>query len=97
MARMLRPVRSDLRVRRASLPRIFAPGGVAEIAHFLGVSTSQVSTWIERRSQNGCPWPLWESRMGATYDLLEWQRWRKGERFENNDHANVAISEADIA
>ncbi len=91
MAKMWMPVRSDLIVSRESLPEVFAPGGVAEIAHCLGVSRSQVTTWINRRSDNGCPPPLWGARMGHTYDLLEWQRWRKGERFDPDLHRGVAI------
>lgn len=91
MARMLKPVRSDLLVNREALPGTFMPGGVAEVAHFLGVSRSQVTTWIARRADNGCPPPLWPARMGDTYDLLEWQRWRKGEQFDPDAHRNLAL------
>jgi hypothetical protein len=91
MARMNTPVRSDLIVRRETLPEVFAPGGVAEIAHFLAVTRSQVTTWINRRSDNGCPPRLWGARMGDTYDLLEWARWRKGEKFDPASHREIAV------
>lgn len=91
MARMSKPVRSDLIVSRESLPEVFAPGGVAEVAHLLGVDRTQVTTWISRRAKNGCPPRLWPARMGDTYDLLEWERWRKGERFDPDAHRGVAI------
>lgn len=46
------------------------PGGAAEIGRALGVSTKQVSKWVERRASNGCPelaegedaWKAWHAQ-----------------------------------
>jgi|1185.fasta_scaffold79613_1 hypothetical protein len=86
MPRMPRAVRTDMVVTRDALPETFRPGGVTEVAAVLGVSTSQVTTWISRRETNGCPPPMWDSRMGTTYNLDDWLQWRDTLRHFESEH-----------
>lgn len=44
-------------------------GGVHEIHLHLGVPTTNVTTWMSRRYQNGFPDPVKELAMGGVYDL----------------------------
>lgn len=52
-------------------------GGVAEISETLGVPTTNVTTWMSRRAQNGCPEPIKQLQMGGVYDLEAWRRWHE--------------------
>lgn len=59
-------------------PRTINPndlGGVAEISATLGVPTTNVTTWMSRRSQNGCPEVVKQLQMGGVYLLSEWRAW----------------------
>jgi hypothetical protein len=53
-------------------------GGVAEISATLGVPTTNVTTWMSRRTQNGCPEPITQLQMGGVYLLSQWRNWHEG-------------------
>lgn len=49
--------------------------GAAEVAEALGVPTTNVTTWMNRRRVNGCPEPIVQLKMGGVYDLQAWLDW----------------------
>lgn len=49
--------------------------GIAEIADALGVKTTRVKRWIERRYTTNCPMPVRELGVGYIYSLREWRAW----------------------
>lgn len=62
-------------------PRTLDPddlGGVAEISSTLGIPPTNVTTWMNRRTQNGCPEPIKQLQMGGVYSLRAWVTWHEG-------------------
>lgn len=72
-------------------------GGVHEISQTLGVPTTNVTTWMSRRYQNGFPQPVKELAMGGVYDLDAVKAWH--DAFTNKPRGKVkpASTPADAA
>ncbi len=62
-------------VTKRKTPAVENLGGVAEIAEALGTRPTNVTTWIDRRAQNGCPEAIKQLRMGGLYDIEAWKTW----------------------
>ncbi len=53
-------------------------GGVREVAAALGTNPTNITTWMSRRHQNGCPESIADARMGSIFDINEWITWHEG-------------------
>lgn len=65
-------------------------GGVREVAAELGVEPTNITTWMSRRAQNGCPEAVAQARMGSIFDLDEWVAWRPAPAAEPVDPSLAA-------